>query len=203
MLTETQKMIIVAVIGFGLGFGGCFIWLSGKDARLAKSIGSIGENATNTEAALKGAMQEKVDSLKEQIRIKEQEINTGVTATLETPSSASVASVISATASISTHNQKAGNKAYVDNVTFSSPGWLVAYEYTGGKLGRILGAYYRGVGTYSNLDVDLVKNTVAGSTYAVVVSSDDGDKNYDYRKDVPVVDSSGKTILATFTALEN
>jgi hypothetical protein len=42
---------------------------------------------------------------------------------------------------------------------------------------------------------------VTGSTYAVTISTDDGDRNYDYRKDIPTVDASGKTILATFTAL--
>lgn len=202
MLTATQKMIIVAVIGFGLGFGGCFIWLSGKDVRLAKSIGAVGDD-TLTDSALKGAMQEKVDALTQQIKVKQEEINYKPTSSTNTPISNNVEASISATASISVRNQKAGDKVIVDSVTFSNTGWAVVYEYTGGQLGHVLGAYYRNPGTYSNLQVDLLRNTVAGSTYAVAVSSEDGDRNYDYRKDIPVIDADGKTILGTFTALEN
>jgi hypothetical protein len=196
MLSATQKMIIIGVIGFGLGFGGCFIWASSKNSGFSNGVRVGSESAAlegaDTETALKEAMQEKVNSLTEQIKENQQVI---------TSSPKLESATISSSASISVHNQKAGSQVLVDSATFSAPGWIVVYEYVGGELGHVLGAYYKNVGTYSNESVDLLKDTVSGSTYAVTVSNDDGDKNYDYRKDVPVVDSSGKTILATFTAL--
>lgn len=203
MLTATQKIIIVAVIGFGLGFGSCFIWLSGNDVKLAKSViseRSESESSSNTDTALKEALQEKVSALTEQLKEKQKAalISSGT----PTLSSNSVSATISSSASISVKNQKAGNKAIVDSVTFSNPGWLVVYEYTGSRLGRVLGAFYRGAGSYKDVDVDLLQNTIPGLVYAVTVSSDDGDRNYNFRLDIPVVDSNGKTILGSFTALD-
>lgn len=100
---------------------------------------------------------------------------------------------------ISASNQPAGGFVDVDIVKFENPGWVVIYEERDGKAGNILGAQLFDAGTFTG-KVDLLRETIAGGTYYAVLHTDDGDREFDFTKDLPIEDSFGGFITAVFVA---
>lgn len=96
------------------------------------------------------------------------------------------------------NDQPAGNKVTVELVTTNEGGWVAIHEDRNGKPGNILGAQFFSSGAQSGA-VDLLRATEGGKIYYAVLRSDDGDRQFDYTKDVPL---DGKT-LVSFTANAN
>lgn len=93
--------------------------------------------------------------------------------------------------------QRAGLQVMVTDAAASTPTWVVVYENNNGTPGNALGAGLFFPGNQSGA-IELLRGTIAGRTYFVGQSIDNGDKAFSLQTDRPVVDQSGKPILLQF-----
>jgi len=96
-------------------------------------------------------------------------------------------------------DQMAGNTATVASVETDHSSWVVIREDKNGVLGNILGASRVDAGASNSIVVSLLRPTVAGAVYQVVLYKDNGDSQFDYRADVPLT-SNGVLISKSFSA---
>lgn len=81
-------------------------------------------------------------------------------------------------------SQPAGKVVFVTNVTAAKPLWVAIHDDENGKPGKVLGAGLFSPGAESGA-VELLRSTVAGTSYFAVVHTDDGDyHNYNGKVDV-------------------
>ncbi len=100
-------------------------------------------------------------------------------------------------------DQPAGNTVTVQNVILQKSdngNWIVVHEIKDGTVSNALGATRKDFGTYSGVEVKLLRGTVSGGTYAVVLYDDDGDRKFDLQTDKPLKDAQGKYIMSIFMA---
>lgn len=97
-----------------------------------------------------------------------------------------------------TNGQTAGKSVYVKNVSLSDNAWVVVREDAAGEMGNILGAQWLPKGTASETTVDLLRGTVSGKKYYVVLYNDNGDRIFGTSSDLPMK-NKGSLISATFT----
>lgn len=117
---------------------------------------------------------------------------TGATSTVGT--TLSVGAPVTTTASgesVSAKDQTAGLSVAVEGMNLAKVSWVAVRDVKGQ---RILGAHRFEAGVTAG-EVSLLKPTVAGGEYQVLVYVDDGDKKFDMKKDALVEDVS-----ATFKA---
>lgn len=100
---------------------------------------------------------------------------------------------------VAVSNQPAGNMVKLDSVSMTFDGWVVVHEDRDGKPGNILGAQRFDKGTYTSGQVELLRGTVAGGKYYVMLHDDDGDRVFDHTKDTPHMEN-GNTIVTTLVA---
>ena len=95
--------------------------------------------------------------------------------------------------------QKAGDTVHLTKVVLTNSGWVAIHERaTDGTLGAILGAARFDTGIWQG-EVVLLRTTVSGRQYNAVVYHDDGDKEFDFKKDI-VVMRDGAPVMTAFTA---
>jgi len=99
-------------------------------------------------------------------------------------------------------DQFPGNIVYVTSAQLANPGWIVVHEDNNGNPGAVIGSAYFEKGTSSGR-VTLTKSTVEGKLYYAMLHSDDGDKNFNPSKDLPVKDINGNVISKPFRATQN
>lgn len=98
-------------------------------------------------------------------------------------------------------NQPAGDKVVVSMVSIAMNGWVTVRETdANGALGNILGARRFNAGKYFGETVELLRGTKEDAVYAVVLHADDGDREFDYTREVPLKDKNGNLVSGTFTA---
>lgn len=104
-------------------------------------------------------------------------------------------------ADIVVSNQPSGNSVMISELLMpQGGGWVVVHEHEGGALKNALGAKYFEEGSWSGT-VSLLRNTVVGQTYFVVIYEDDGDRRFSMVNDRPFVDlTTGQVIRKQFTA---
>lgn len=95
-------------------------------------------------------------------------------------------------------DQGAGSVATVASVETDDSVWVAVRENSNGVLGKILGASRVDAGASNNIVVNLLRPTMSGKTYSVVLYADDGDRMFDHKKDV-IMSSGGKVISQDFT----
>ena len=98
---------------------------------------------------------------------------------------------------VSVGDQPAGSFTSVTSATLTSMGWLAVRD----QDGRVLGAARLEPGTYEAVQIELLRNTVSGEEYQVLIYIDDGDKQFDLHKDTLVTNADGSVAGAAFTAL--
>lgn len=181
-----QKYVSIAIIAFLLGFGAAALWFG--DA----TSGLNGPNATSTTATSTEATNDDADN----------DTDVGVNTDIDNDSNGSVVTTpdlggLSGLTNdeISVDNQVAGLSVLVRSVTLTEPSWLAVSEPVEGGV-RILGAKLVDVGTTMNVKIDLLRGTLAGKSYMVVVRADNGDHVFVPSVDQPAVGSN----QATFTA---
>jgi len=96
---------------------------------------------------------------------------------------------------LSVLNQSAGASVTIDSMTLSRKSWIAVKDTSG----RILGAGLFAAGTPSG-DVSLLRNTLPGQRYEVLIYVDDGDKQFDLHKDMLVTAPDGSPISTAFNA---
>lgn len=101
---------------------------------------------------------------------------------------------------IEVSDQLAGSMVNIDKVVLDELGWVAIHDDESGELGKILGAQKFSKGENIGV-VELLRNTVAGNTYHVVLRSDDGVEGFSSTGDAILTDSLGNIILSSFKAL--
>jgi len=97
-----------------------------------------------------------------------------------------------------TSPQHAGLSIAINHVEVSKPTWVVVYDSTNGKPGNVLGAqlfFTSGSGT-----VTLLRPTMAGKTYLVGRSIDNGDGKFQKASDHAIADANGDPELTPISA---
>lgn len=103
-------------------------------------------------------------------------------------------------AAVMVANQTAGNAVTIASVETDESTWVAVREGKNGVMGNILGASRVDAGASNNVVVDLLRPTMAGNDYYVVLFSDNGDRMFDHKMDMPM-SSDGTAIAQTFKAL--
>ena len=124
------------------------------------------------------------------------------TTTEETPASTNTDGTAqpSATNRIIMADQYPGNVVYLTSVQLANPGWVAIYSNVAGRLGDVIGQAYFSSGINPG-KINLSKPMVDGGSYFAVLLSDNGDKKFDLKKDLPINDENGNAIMKPFRAL--
>ncbi|OHA21024.1 MAG: hypothetical protein A2849_01815 [Candidatus Taylorbacteria bacterium RIFCSPHIGHO2_01_FULL_51_15] len=97
-----------------------------------------------------------------------------------------------ALAGLKVEDQTAGGTATVANIDTSEIVWVAVREEKDGVVGNILGAQKVFVGKGQSVTVELLRPTLAGGTYLVVLYRDIGDPAFNYREDVVIEGMEGR-----------
>jgi len=84
---------------------------------------------------------------------------------------------------LSVANQAAGEHAFVAVSGVTEPVWIAVREEKDGKAGNILGAR-KVFADSADVDVTLLRPTVAGGTYGIFVYIDKGDASFNHKEDL-------------------
>lgn len=103
--------------------------------------------------------------------------------------------------SVQAPDQPAGLRVIIDKLTVDQNSWVAIHEDIDGVPGNILGAARFDAGEYEDEVVNLLRNTEEGSTYYAMIYADDGDKEFDHEKDLPVTGSQDTPIMDVFRAV--
>lgn len=172
-MKTTHKIILGIILGFLLGFGSAWIWLSAKIP--------IGNDFSDN-----------VEDLKSEEELLKDE--SGKTDATE-PDAKEAGSDI-----ISVSDQEPGNVVVVEKLSLKEASWVVIYEDENGEPGNILGAGIFNEGTVSG-SVELLRATESGKDYYAVIHFDNGDRQFDYLTDLVDRDeTTGKLVLVKFRA---
>lgn len=94
-------------------------------------------------------------------------------------------------------DQAPGNIVYVSTVQLAAPGFVVIHKDNNGTPGDVIGSKYFEKGIYPG-QITLTSSTLDGGMYYAVLHSDDGDKKFDVKKDLPIKDAAGSIIMDLF-----
>lgn len=99
-------------------------------------------------------------------------------------------------------DQFPGNIVYISSVQLAQPGFVVIHKDNKGTPGDVIGYQYFDKGTYPG-KITLTSATTEGGVYYAALHSDDGDKKFDAKKDLPIKDASGNAIMKLFRVSVN
>ncbi|MBI4132296.1 MAG: hypothetical protein HY474_01555 [Candidatus Sungbacteria bacterium] len=119
-------------------------------------------------------------------------------ASLEIPPP-STGSMLAGANAIAVNDQPPGLTVVVSLVALERDGWMVIHESDGGGPGRILGAKRFDAGQGSGT-AELLRPTEEGRVYFAMLHADDGDRQFNHIKDLPLEDPQGNVILIRFVA---
>lgn len=105
--------------------------------------------------------------------------------------------VIAGGESVEVEDQRAGMEVKVSSLALSEMGWVGVRD----SDGRVLGAGRFEAGSYKNVAVPLLRATVAGDAYQVLLYADDGDREFDLHKDILITDTNDDVGGTNFKAL--
>lgn len=173
---EGQKTIVSFIVG--LLIGGLLVWAFSGPTASAPEV-----------------KKEKEETEKVKVEVnKDQEENK----TEETKNEAPVVTTLPVgDGSVTLANQSAGSVVSLTSVTYPiSEGWIGVRDYQSGQFGSLLGVvrFSESQGLVPK-EIILQRSTVAGSEYAVVLYTDNGDRQFNLADDVQV-----DTVFATFSA---
>lgn len=100
----------------------------------------------------------------------------------------------SAASNLRIEDQPAGAAVQIANISAKEIIWVAVREEKDGKVGNILGAQKVFVGDNQKASVDLLRPTVAGGAYRVVIYRDTGSPAFNYREDVPIEGVAGRFV---------
>ena len=95
-------------------------------------------------------------------------------------------------------DQPAGSAVQISSLTLQNSGWVAVREDLGGSPGNILGAGWFTGGQSGPAEVRLLRGTVPGGLYYIEYRSDDGDRDFDHKKDVALPDENGDILSVSF-----
>lgn len=98
--------------------------------------------------------------------------------------------------SVSVEDQAAGMTVRIKAATLAQIGWIAVRDADG----RTLGAGRFEAGAHESVEVPLLRATIAGERYQVLIYVDDGDKIFDLHKDILVMRADGSVAGSIFGA---
>lgn len=102
------------------------------------------------------------------------------------------------------NSQPAGEVVIMSMVALDKSGWVAIREVSEeGEPGVILGAKRFDEGRHFGEHIPLLRGTVANQTYIAIVHADDGNSEFDFRREVPVRDADGEFIAEEFFVTPN
>ena len=122
-----------------------------------------------------------------------------LTSTSTVPVPQNLYKTVSNDASVSALDQKAGNLVFIQHVDTKVPTWVAVREIINGAVENILGAEMVTNPT-DDLPVTLLRPAKAGNQYAVFLYEEDGDGEFDFKKDALIVKGEAP-VSSLFTAL--
>ncbi len=170
--SASGKIITALIIGLLVGFAMGVFWQSRRT------------DATPLKDSLMASAKDSADIAETSSNIVEKETAVSILDMLKKTSEISSASVTST--GVTVKDQEAGAKVVIESVSASETLWLAVREEKDGKLGNILGASKVFAGKGENVSVELLRPTVIGGTYRVVVYRDVGTSDFNYKEDVLV-----------------
>ena len=96
-------------------------------------------------------------------------------------------------------DQFPGNVVYLSSVQLAKGGWVVIHKDNKGQPGDIIGQTWFDAGVNPG-KVTLSQSMVDGSVYYAMIHSDNGDKKFDAKVDMPLSDANGNVIMKIFRA---
>lgn len=168
------KIIVSLIIGLILGFAAGAFWESRRSAVELPQSESMVKTSGDTAATAAGTSTIVVST--EKRTTSAENLSAVVSAPLSSQAGTSTASLL-------VENQSAGASVEVTFVSVAWPVWVAVRELKNGVQGNILGAARVGAGTNGTV-VRLLRSTVAGGHYAVVLYRDIGDQTFNYKEDV-------------------
>lgn len=96
------------------------------------------------------------------------------------------------------NSQPAGSFVILSMIAIETSGWVAVREAVNETPGVILGAARFDAGNYFGEKIKLLRDTQEGGNYMVVLHADNGDKEFDFKTEVPVKDSAGNLIAEEF-----
>jgi hypothetical protein len=95
------------------------------------------------------------------------------------------------------NDQFPGNIVYLSSVQLAKPGFVVIHKDNKGVPGDIIGYQYFEKGINPG-KITLTTPTAEGQTYYAMLHSDNGDKKFDAKLDLPLKDAAGNAIMKMF-----
>ncbi len=109
-------------------------------------------------------------------------------------------SLLASSAILQVEDQAVADTVKIRSVTLSEGGWVAIHENDEGQPRRTaFGAQWLPAGSYSEVEVELIRSTVAGKTYFAILHSDNGDKKFDSALDVSLKDEAGNPVRVEFS----
>jgi len=179
-LNENKDLIVVAIASFLIGFGAASFFgeSPGNGVALAPDVNTKGQNDDLNMPLTQDKDQDtKIDQ--------------------------DVVSPVPGGDAIQVENQRAGSAVRVQRAELAQARWIVVREKLGnGDAGNILGAKWLAAGTHTDVDVKLLRGTVGGEEYYIVIFTDEGgDKKFDHEADKPLMTAAGSVVQATFMTI--
>ena len=182
---ERLKVIILLLIGFIVGFA-THAFTTTEDVVVEEVLDTVVEESTDESVATESG------DVSENTVITNDDDNDQTAEEVDaTANNASINGY-----SVSVIDQEAGNVVHIAQAVFEKEAWVAIREDRDGQLGNILGAYRYPAGTNSG-SVELMRGTIAGNIYYAVIYIDDGDKEFDFKKDA-LVEENSKVLVAKF-----
>ena len=94
--------------------------------------------------------------------------------------------------------QTPGLEARVQRMSASRAGWVVVHEVEGGHVVNALGARRIDAGVHEDVAIELLRATEPGREYAVILYADNGNREFEVRGDLPMIDTKGNPLMQTF-----
>lgn len=173
---ENQKTIVA--FAAGLLVGGLLVWIFGGSPKSEKLEDQQMNSATTTQSATSTATDASSSN---------SGANSSTTGSNTSKPAATVAKPVLQTGEgkVSVADQKAGTSVKLESATFpTDEGWIGVRDYQNGQLGSILGVarFSKSQGLVPQ-QIELQRATKAGSTYAIVFYSENGDRVFNLAKD--------------------
>ncbi len=163
--SASGKIITALIVGLLVGFAAGVFWQDRRSANV--------EADTSAEAV--------ATTTEEKMISKENEESASDTLTKEAAPATHIA----------VKNQPAGSSVALTDVDAAEVIWLAVREDKDGKLGNILGARKVPAGAGQTVAIELLRPTVVGSTYHVVVYRDIGTPDFNFHEDVLIEGMEG------------
>ena len=101
-------------------------------------------------------------------------------------------------ATIVIDTQTPGITVLVEHVELNTAGWVVVHEIDSGHVLNALGAQRLDSGNHEGVVIELLRATDPGREYAIVLYSDNGNKEFEVRGDLPMIDVKGNPLMKAF-----